>query len=489
MTYDPAWDMPKVNWQQQGSFEIPEIPPIYEPDAEPLVCLPAINRYWLPYVMGALDQLRNPSSWIVADDTAMYDTLARVSKLKEMIGVGVPCMSFAIRFDALTCQLQQSTDGGSTWIEVDGWSDFASCLPPQTQVRLTDTCLLEESFDGGSTWPEVDGWAANFGSCVQGAIPVIGLPPNPNDKAPDVLACAIAAYLAQDILLSGIQQAVNNINNNLLLLDFGASVLTLIPEFVLVAAFYDAVASIYTVVSEGNLSNFEAALADPTLLPLVTCAIYNAIVGDGYVDPANCGAIIANISGISYTYPDVISAIAAYASAIGCTGLAQVSQIAGLAEGGGCGGCAAPGTQWGFLYDTTGTKGDFNAWTLTLGTTVGANGLESHQSGGDQFLRATAAYSTAHVDGWQVRVTRVYDSYAATSLIAYVHGGTSFSLTGGSGPGTHTLEQDILTTSEELVIAFDTSQHGQSGDTYVDWVWLWGTGTCPFGTPNYHYPP
>jgi len=91
MAYDPAWDMPRVNWQQQGSFEIPEIPPTYEPDAEPLVCLPPINRYWLPYVMGALDQLRNPSSWLVADDDAMYTTLARVSKLRELSLIHISC--------------------------------------------------------------------------------------------------------------------------------------------------------------------------------------------------------------------------------------------------------------------------------------------------------------------------------------------------------------------------------------------------------------
>lgn len=489
MVYDPAWDMPKQNWQQQGSFDVGEVPPSYDPDEGPLVCLPPVNQYWLPYIMGALDQLRNPSSWLVADDDAMYNTLARVTKLRKMLGGRAECVSYLIRFDGGTCQLQQSTDGGSTWAEVDGWADFPSCLPPQTKLRFTSDCLLEDSFDGGATWSGVTGWADNFIACVQASAPIIGLPPNPGDKAPDVLACAIAAYLAQDIILAGIQAAVTNINNNLALLDFGATVLTLIPEFILVAAAYDALATVYGIIAEGNLSDFEAALTDPTLLPLVICAIYNAIVGDGYVTPANFGAIVTNISGISYTYSDVISAIASYVSAIGPTGLAQLSQIAGLAEGGGCGDCAAPGTQWGFLYDTTGTKGDFNAWTLTLGTTVGANGLESHQSGGDQFLRATATYGTAHVDGWQVRVTRVYDSSGGTSLIAYVHGGTSFPFTGGGGPGTHTLEQDILTTSEELAIAFDTSQHGQSGDTYVDWVWLWGTGACPFGTPNYHYPP
>src|ERR1700727_1110286 len=161
MAYDTAWDMPKSNWVQQGSLVIPEIHPATEPDAEPLVCPPAINRYWMPYVLGALDQLRNPSSWLVADDDAMYDTLSRVSKLKEMLGVGVTCVSFAIRFDATTCQLQQSWDGGATWTEVDGWSDFNDCLPPQTLIDFDSGCTLNQSLDGGMTYDPVPGWLDN----------------------------------------------------------------------------------------------------------------------------------------------------------------------------------------------------------------------------------------------------------------------------------------------------------------------------------------
>ena len=341
MIYDPAWDMPKVNWQQQGSFEVPEIPPAYEPDAEPLVCLPAINQYWLPYVMGALDQLRNPSSWLVADDDAMYTTLARVSKLREMIGVRATCMSYLIRFDGGSCQLQQSTDGGTTWTEVEGWADFVPCLPPHEELRLTDACALQGSYDAGTTWTDIEGWGDYFGPCVQDKMPVIGLPPNPGGQTPDQLACSIAAYLANQVILEGMQAAVATVSDDLTLISMAVSISNIIPEFVLVHLFVDAVSVIYTAVSEGTLSDYEAALTSAPLWAEVTCAIYAAIVGVGYVDPTNFATIVFNLSAMTYTPTDVVTAIHGYVNAIGATGLAQLSLRAGLEAGADCSTCGA----------------------------------------------------------------------------------------------------------------------------------------------------
>jgi len=343
MVYDPAWDMPRVNWQQQGSFEIPEIPPAYEPDAEPLVCLPPINQYWLPYVMGALDQLRNPSSWLVADDDAMYNTLARVTKLREMIGRRVTCVELAMRVDG--CNLQFSIDGGDTWTTVTDWSAFlAECIPPQTLLNFTDGCELQESFDGGSSWSAVPGWDTNFGPCVQAHVPIVGLPPNPGDQTGDQLSCSIASYLANEVILNAMQAGVTAIQDNLTLLAFGANVLTLIPEFILVAAGYDAVSIIYTAISEGTLSDYQAAITDDVLWESISCCIYNAIGSDGYVTPGNFGAITSCIAAIPYGHSDVVDAISSYLSSLGATGLAQLSQRAGLVAGAACSGCV--GDSW-----------------------------------------------------------------------------------------------------------------------------------------------
>jgi hypothetical protein len=88
MAYDPGWDMPQQNWQQQGSFESGEIPPAVSPDAGTQICIGPIAQEWLGVILGALDQLRNPSTWLVPDDATMYQTLRRVDLLREIIATG-----------------------------------------------------------------------------------------------------------------------------------------------------------------------------------------------------------------------------------------------------------------------------------------------------------------------------------------------------------------------------------------------------------------
>src|SRR5579872_180285 len=140
MSYDRAWDMPTINWQQQGSFANGTIPPTVEPDAGTQIMLGPIAQEWMPWICGALDQLRNPSAWIVADDAAMYDTLRRVDTL-----LGLIC---------------GSREG---------------CVPVQTRLN---NCVLQTSIDGGVTWVDVPGWASGFGACVRQNMPP-PIPPNP----------------------------------------------------------------------------------------------------------------------------------------------------------------------------------------------------------------------------------------------------------------------------------------------------------------------
>lgn len=363
MTYDPAWDMPKIRWVQQGSFEAPEIPPDTEPDAEPLVCLPRINQYWLPLVMGALDQLRNPSAWLVADDEAMYNTLNRVSRLRGMLGVGEACMSFAIRFDAGTCELQQSTDGGLTWVEIEGWEGFSSCIPPQTTLQFDGGCTLQESYDAGATFVDVPGWTDNFSNCVQEYTPIIGLPPNPGNQLPSQLACSIAAYLAENVIIGAVGKAVTAIQDDLTLLSFGLNVLDFIPEFVLVRAGADAFSIIYTAVQDGTIADYEDALSDGALLVAIQCAIYSAILSDGFVTPGNFAAVLSNVESVSYTHPDVVTAIANYVEALGATGLAQLSQIAGLESDADCSACS---DEWCYGWGDTDNPFDSD-WFVLLG--------------------------------------------------------------------------------------------------------------------------
>lgn len=475
MVYDDAWDMPKANWVQQGSFVIPEIPPAYEPDEAPLVCLPAINQYWLPYVMGALDQLRNPSSWLVADDAAMYLTLNRVTKLREMLGIRAECGGMLIRFDGASCQLQQSTDGGTTWTEIEGWGDFVSCLPPQTRLEFTDGCVLQDSLDDGTTWVDVGGWAANFGPCVQAAAPIIGLPPNPGDQTPEQLACSIATYLAEQIIVGAMGLAVTAITDNLSLLTFGASVLSLIPEFVIVRLGYDAIATLYGYVAEGTLTDYEDALTDAPLLAAVTCAIYGCIVGDGYVKPNNIACILAAISAITYAHADVITAINGYLSSLGAEGLAQLSQVAGLETGADCSGCSAWCVHFNFALSDGG-------WTAATGLAVYTPGFGWDSVGPRGAYEADAITIYFGPAGHLLSAVRVVatfgNSVGAGGRSAYNSEGTNLAFAGdGAGAFDETLPWAHLW--NDLTLEMDSTYDGVHGGRITD-VYITGEGTNPF---------
>jgi len=199
---------------------------------------------------------------------------------------------------------------------------------------------LQTSCDGGSTWTTVPGWDPGFAECVQEFVPVIGLPPNPGGESPTQFACSIAGYLANDVILKALTQAITSITDDISLLGFGTVLVDLIPEFVLVTLAFNAFTLIYTAVQEGTIADYEAARDDAELWQEVQCAIFSCIVTDGYVKPTNFACIVAQIAAIPYGHSDVIDTIVAFVNSLGAVGMAQLSQRAGLVPGADCSTCA-----------------------------------------------------------------------------------------------------------------------------------------------------
>lgn len=482
MAYDPAWDMPRVNWQQQGSFEVGELPPVTDPDAGTLICLPPINQDWLPFIQGCLSQMRNPSSWLVIDDDAMNETLQRVERLMQMIGERADCpMPFELRVDG--CELQASTDSGDTWTEVTGWSDFlTNCIPPQTIVSYEDGCLLTESFDGGDSYVAVPGWLDNFPGCVQGYSAIIGLPPNPNDQTMDQLSCSIASYLAEQVIIAAMGKAVTAVQDDLTLLQFGLDVVNIIPEFVLVTLAADAFAGIYASVQEGTLSDFEDALTDATLLSDLTCAIYSCIGPQGYVKPVNFDCITSNIGLISYAHSDVITAIKAYLNALGAVGLAQLSQVAGLVTGADCSACA-PG--WCYEFDFTVSDGGFTS-SISGNVWVPGLGWQSHNTGtvqqGAISLTFPAAGTFTNVDVTWQGPPRGSQTMAFELLDGATNVWNPF-LPNEDHPVPITVGfSDSPVTADNIVIVMNSQS--TTPPVYLTALLFEGQGTNPFGANN-----
>jgi hypothetical protein len=449
MSVDEAFDMPTVNWQQQGSFEIPELPPTTEPDEGPFVCLPPINRYWLPYVMGALDQLRNPSSWLVADDAAMYATLARVAKLRQMLGVGVPCVSYQLRWSS--CTLQFSTDDGLTWTEVDGMADFCPC--------------------------------------VQDCVNPVGPPPvPPGGPTGDQLACNIAEYIAITVIQLAFEKQVANVGSNNTLLQIAADIAAILADvgFVYTLAFITAVQIIYSNITSTTLSDFEAALTDTSLWANVKCCIYLAIRSDGFVTEANFPDLVTCLGSISYAHAEVVSAIHDYVEAIGWHGLAQIQQGAGGQDNADCLGCGS-----GWCYQWTGSTIDTPSWEdalingngpFTRGTVSGTDLRSVGLFGTLQILDPGQQFSSTFVTGIRVNWTRTVGNAGADSTLRWEPGGHSHALIGGDG--THDQTVAIGQNCTSFSISIDSNSAGPTDYNYIHLVEAAGTGSNPFGTSN-----
>ena len=62
----------------------------------PTFCV-EIAESWRPYLLGALLQLAQPSTWIAANDTELYDILGRVQDLLGAVGAAGACMQSGSR--------------------------------------------------------------------------------------------------------------------------------------------------------------------------------------------------------------------------------------------------------------------------------------------------------------------------------------------------------------------------------------------------------
>lgn len=335
--FDPGWDMPQENWLQQGSYESGEIPPAVSPDAGTPICIGPVAQEWLPLILGALDQLRNPSAWIVADDAAMYQTLGRVDLLREIIATSLGCE-----------------------------------VPVQTRLQ---NCILQTSADGGATWADVPGWTANFANCVRDLLPppppVIG--PGPIEQH----ACNLAGFMASELIQSALAKAVAEYGATVTYIDFALWVgqNTFASALPYSYAFAQAVFEAWQVLSAGNIADFRAAVTDPVLLAKVTCAIFNAIRLDGQITDANWPTVVANVCAVSYLPAEIIPVICSIATTMGAVN-ARGLQVVGAYETGDCSNCGT----WCYKFDFTVSDGGWitNPAGFTVrGSWVGGVGWQS----------------------------------------------------------------------------------------------------------------
>jgi len=450
VVYDPAWDMPQLNWVQQGSFEGGAVPPITEPDAGTQIMLGPIAQEWMPVICGALDQLRNPSAWVVADDDAMYNTLRRVDTL-----LGLIC------------------------------GNREGCVP--TLSRLQD-CVLQTSTDGGSTWTDVPGWGDNFAGCVQDALPppppIIG--PTPIEQR----ACNIAGFLATEIIEKGLSNAINNWTTDRKLLDFASDISdkVLAEALPLTNLFVQAATDVFNLISAGNIAALQTAMADPDLWSAVTCAIYNAIRTAGEVTDGNYAALVANVCAITYSNADAVSAVCDFVTDIGAPNLRHW-QIEGAMDIVDCTDCGT----WCYQWDFTVSAGP---WIVNAAYGEGAwsAGTGWHSTPGTDIHCITIKYvlpTPMLLSSVCITDQTVNDATGAERTIYMRLSGANQRFqnldTGEHGPLVECLPGGTPVLVDEVWINLCSEEPGGTDPDFITSVELEGPGPNPFGVGNCTY--
>lgn len=441
--------MPLLNWEPEGSFLRPIVPPVLGPADGALVCIPPVNQDWIKIILGCLDQLRIPATWDVAGRSNLLDALNWMQELKDMVASAGPCCDVAMRLN---------------------------------------NCVLQFSTDSGTTWQDVAGWAANFCGCVTPCV-VPPIPTFPPGQVVNQHACNIAGYLASEIINKVVTQSVASFNAGLTAVQFGGQVLALIGwAFPITYLAYLAFEDYYAFITSGNIAAFTTAESDPSLWSEVTCAIYSAIRGLGYVDGSNYGTLVSNVCALSYSSPAVINAICAFLTNVGLENI-QKMQTAGALDDVDCTACTA---TWCRYFDFTVSN---QGWTqpggFVVGSYVAGQGWKTGPSGPDfnevyaqvdmgitepitrvdVLIRSNQGSTGAHASDCQVLSAPLTPNCL-----------TDFTFPVDTGSGTW---QNVVVTCSGRYVSFDvaTASAG-AGYATVLACQIHGTGINPFGADN-----
>lgn len=328
MDVDPFFSMPTENWQQVGSYFEPFPVPAHAPNAGTLVALPCINDEWLALLLGSADQLRNPSTWdpgITPDQRA--EVIGQADLLRSMLSRKGACVSpvVAVAIDCTNGLQYQTADG--IWHVGTSMADICTC---------TNACL----------------------------VPVTPPLPSPTPSF-NQRACNIAGFLAAECIQKAIKILVTITQTASEQITFVTTMLQdLCFGYPIAADLIGAGNLLFQDYLGGLVSDFNTASTDPTLWSEVTCAIYNAIFADTYVDGTNLPALRTNICGVSYSVPYVIGAICTFVNAIPLF-VWQAWQHVGALDDVDCSACG--GGPWCWQSDLTASSSIFNAFISTCG--------------------------------------------------------------------------------------------------------------------------
>lgn len=175
--------------------------------------------------------------------------------------------------------------------------------------------------------------ATDLVSEIGNAVPCQPAPYRPPGTTNPQQACNIAGYLAFVVIKQAMLQAVNAIQNDLGIINFGLTLIRLIPGVGWAyIGFAAAISGFLTDIASGSLTDYQNAIGDEALWSQVTCAIYGAILPDGDVTAANFPRVQSALCALTYTPTDVVTAICNWVTNLGAQQILQAQQPGVLAQ-------------------------------------------------------------------------------------------------------------------------------------------------------------
>jgi hypothetical protein len=358
-------------WRQQGSY-VEQVPaPAAHPSDAPQVCV-SFNKEWLPYVLGSLFQLCQPSSWAVADDAARSAVLLDAQELLFRVGDAGECPMLVLGCDPDTGLGRYSNDGGVSWLPVPAC--FTNGVTPE--LRWSG-CLWQVSSDGGATWANLSGFDI---TTLQGCLS--GTPGNPRGVAVNQRACDIATYLSNNVFKVAVQKMYDEVNAGHTLLSIvDACVGVIIAADLVLGLAVAGFAAGANIMLGGTLSDYSTALSTASLWLSIQCAIYNVILTDGMVTAANFAAMRTAVNAIAWPHTDVQGTVMALIDGLGASGIMAL-QTPGSAAIGDCSTCGSFCQEFDFTASNGGWANYIGSGTPNWGTYVAAAGWESVNNSG-----------------------------------------------------------------------------------------------------------
>ena len=486
------WD-PRV-WSQRGSFQNPVPIPVGDPAVGPFLTM-QIEPTWLPVLLGAAEQLLQPSTWDTTDPALRLN--AQMNAMEMIFRLGEATMLDLVRFQFTEgCGLQFSTDTGTTWEDVPGWADYAhTCFagPPGAQGIQGETGA--PGIQGETGAPGIQGETGAPG--IQGETGAQGIQgetgptgtytpgaaPNPAGNTVSTQACNIAYYMSHSVVETALTQAVAKLNDDASTATFALAVIALIPGVdVIEAVMVGALGAVYLKVQRDAVADYETALADGALWDAVTCAMFGAIETDGSITADNYASLVAAVSAVAFASTKVHDTVIGFLTDMGATGAMQVQSM-GVLTYADCTGCGGP---WCYTFDFTTSEQGWSEQNGNASYTAGI-GWQGVQDGTHNVLACEIglSFTLTQVNEIEIIGTMPYDDdggYApARSISCSPNGPSPAHFTTASGAIDATLPINQLTSYVQ--VNFDTHPYAGS-DCTLTTITLRGTGPCPFGTSN-----